>query len=436
MTINSDFNISNNKKKAPGIKISKVPLIYIPWLIALFVLATSTSAYTEVEGQWFTSYVKLTGGGLFLAGIIVGLSGIIGTIFYLIWGTYSDNLRMKNGRRVPIYTLGAVYTALFMLIFITTTNYIILLILAGILIAITSNMFHVTNRSLIADLVPQERRGRVNSILFVASVIGSIIIWVPSLILLPGGEQSYTIETHKIFIGGGAAIIILSGIILFFLVKEPEVTEPVRSWKHDLKNLFNREDLVKHKDFYKYFIAMIFLILNQYTFYPYLLVLLQDLPLDFDLFTILIIGPVIGGGIGLGIYLMGKYTDKVGRKKVTLLCLIISPIGGIIISLFGKSSIGLIIGFGIMMPFFLGSWIATDSWTQDLLPIESRGRFLGIINIGNAIGKAVGAILAGFLADTFGLLSIFFLSGLVLWASIPFFMRVPETLPSALTITP
>ena len=81
-----------------------------------------------------------------------------------------------------------------------------------------------------------------------------------------------------------------------------------------------------------------------------------------------------------------------------------------------------------MFAFSQGIWIATDAWVQDLLPEEKRGSFLGIISIGNALGKAPGALIAGLVADAFGLLWIFFVSGFMLWIAIPFFLIVPETL--------
>jgi len=37
-----------------------------------------------------------------------------------------------------------------------------------------------------------------------------------------------------------------------------------------------------------------------------------------------------------------------------------------------------------------------------------------------------GVLLAGFLADQFGILWIFFVTSIVLWITIPFFLTVPE----------
>ncbi|HUX99054.1 MAG TPA: MFS transporter, partial [Candidatus Deferrimicrobium sp.] len=82
----------------------------------------------------------------------------------------------------------------------------------------------------------------------------------------------------------------------------------------------------------------------------------------------------------------------------------------------------------VMMPFYLGLWVSTDSWTQDLLPEESRGRFLGILNIGYALGRVPGVLIATQVGKVYGILSIFLVAGIILWLGFPFFLKVPETL--------
>ena len=85
-------------------------------------------------------------------------------------------------------------------------------------------------------------------------------------------------------------------------------------------------------------------------------------------------------------------------------------------------------GFGFFLPFYLGGTTAVESWVQDILPEEARGLFFGLLNITSAIGVGLGAVMSGFLADNFGIFWIFATSGFILWISIPFFLRVPESL--------
>jgi MFS family permease len=415
------INSSNDLEKTQKIH---VPII---WIIVLAIMAMSTTVYSDVEGNWFSSYGnKVAGMDLAIVATMSALGVIIGTLFYFLWGTISDNLRTKYGRRKPIYVSGALSTAGLMFLFAISTNHLWLFICRGVLLGITSNMFHVTNKGLLTDLVPQERRGRINSILIIMGTMGSLIVWIPAIFLLPGEAEAYSAEIHFFFISFGAVIIALSGIILLLFIKEPPVADPPRNWIQDIKDVFDYRELAKHKNFLKVIPAMMLVNMSQSAYMTFLIILLQDIPMTNV--EIYVAFAIVGICLAVGFFILARSIDKVGRKIVTLMSVTIAPIGGLVITFSGNDALLFIIGFGIMMPFVLALWSSTDSWVQDLLPKEARGRFLGIINTGNAIGKAPAMIIAGILADQYGILSVFLVSSIILWISIPFFLIVPETL--------
>ncbi len=396
------------------------------WIVAIMLIAFGTTICTDIADQWIPSYAKyIAHASYFQISIVVALSGILYTIFYIIWGTISDNLRIKMGRRVPMILVGSLLTAGLMIIFLMTVEYPILLVIA-ILIAVTSTMFHSTNKPMIADLVPPEKRGRVNTGVLVFSVVGSLAIWIPALVLLPESEGGFSFFVHACFIGGGALIVLLMGVLTVILVKEPKISTPPKSWTSELKSLLDRKEMAQHKNFLRFFVAMLFVIASQAAFFPFMLILLQEI--EFEVEDLIVPLIFVGAGLGIGIVILGRATDKIGRKKVVLLSLIFSPIGFLIITFSRGNFLILIIGFAIGMSFNTGMFVATDSWTQDLLPEDSRGKFMGIINLGNAFGKIPGVLIAGLLADAYGILWVFLVAGIILWIAIPFFLRVPETI--------
>ncbi len=410
-------------------ELSKVNLRkwLIRGIIALCILAVGTQVYSEVESQWFSSYMKdIAHGTNFDVGIMAALIAVVGTVFYLIWGAIGDNIRPKMGHRVFMILVGSIITAGFMILFLLGSSYIWIILCGGVLLAISSNMFHVNNRALIADLTPEDKRGKVNTALNVMGPLGSMIVWIPTVFIL--GEDTphpYSWETHAWFIGMGALIIALTGILTRILVKESPVTENARKWTQDVKSLFDRQELAKRKDFLKLFWAKLFLVGAQYAFMPFMLIIFKDI--DFEVETIAIGLPIVGVSVGLGLFLLGRYTDLAGRKQVSILCLALSPLGALILAFLGQDLLWMLIGFAVMMPFFMGLTIATDSWTLDMLPKEARGRFAGFLNLGSAIGKGIFVLLAGWVGTVYGDLGVFIVAGVALWIAIPFFLRVPET---------
>ncbi len=400
---------------------------FIRGIVALCILAVGTTAYGEIEAQWYSSYmIDIAHGTTFDVGIMAALIAVVGTVFYLIWGAVGDTIRPKMGHRVFMILAGSLITAGFMILLILGTSYLWVIFFGGGLLAISSNMFHVNNRALIADLTPEDKRGKVNTALNVMSPLGSLVVWIPTAILLGvGGPSMDSYGTHVWMIGSGALIIAFTGIFTLILVREPPVPEKPGKWTREILSMFDGKELAKRRDFLKLFWAKLFLVGAQYAFMPFMLIILENI--DFEVTTIAIGLPIVGVAVGVGVVLLGKYTDVAGRKKVSLLCLALAPIGGMILGFLGQDLFWLLVGFAVMMPFFMGLTIATDSWTLDLLPKEARGRFAGFLNLGSAIGKGIFVLIAGWVGTIYADVGVFIVAGIGLWISIPFFLRVPET---------
>ena len=88
--------------------------------------------------------------------------------------------------------------------------------------------------------------------------------------------------------------------------------------------------------------------------------------------------------------------------------------------------------FYIAIPFvivgILGLPAPLDAWSQDLLPEESRGKFLGVYNLMWVVSQIIGSFLGAIVSMLFGLQWIFLVGGILMIISIPFFLRVKETL--------
>ncbi len=355
----------------------------------------------------------------------------MGAIAFLIWGCVSDSSKSRFGRRKPLLFIGSISTAVLVFSFGLSTNYWWLFICDGFLIAITSNMFHIANRALIPDIWPVEKRGKVNTFMFIGSTLGTVFVWVIALSLIPQGLGAFSRERHQWMFGVAAITLVIAAFAIWFMVKEPPIPDHIRQihWTQSLKNLFNYAELKKYPEFLKLFGASLIVIMASNAFKPFLLVALQKINLD---------SPFIIEGIVfvaimflLVMYLLFKQLDKSGRKPITLLCLILAPIGCFIVGFSRGEFIPVILGLGIGFPFMMALDIAISTWTQDLLPEEERGKFLGIINIGRAAGQAPGALLAGIVADSFsstlGVYAVFILAALFLIVSIPVFLKVGET---------
>ncbi len=396
-------------------------------IVVLMFMSLAISYYGEVEGQWFNSYVRnVSNQSYFRMSLMVSTSAWVGTFAFILWGAFSDNMRSKWGRRVPILSGGLIISGVFVYLFGITTSYWWLLVCDGVILGITSNMFHVTNRVMVPDLWEKENRGKINTYLFIGATLGTAAIWISSLLILPEGSQTYSRETHQQMFLTATILMIVAAILIWVFIKEPRDLPPREPVGQSLKKLLNRKEMMKHKDFLKLFIASLFVIMASNCYKPYFLILLQDFSFTRDQIIIAAILLVVCvGGI---VYLLMNRLDKAGRKHTTYICLIISPIGAFVIAFSNEQFYLLLIGIIILFPFSIALQICIDTWAQDLLPENQRGKFLGIINIGKAGGQIPAILAAGALADAYNILYVFLLTGILLVVAIPFFKPVPETI--------
>jgi MFS family permease len=115
---------------------------------------------------------------------------------------------------------------------------------------------------------------------------------------------------------------------------------------------------------------------------------------------------IIGGAVMLGSAIFaipfGLMADHWNKRTMIGVAIIISSIGGILLSLV-KTLLLLALTGLVWQAFFTASGIASVAWLKDLLPEQNRGKFLGVRMIfWVAIPMVIGPWLGSTLIQNFG----------------------------------
>src|SRR5271157_2254349 len=313
------------------------------WIFALAILSFGGQINTEVTGDWFPTFIHYSAGYPYVYwGYITAVASVVGAVFFIVFGAISDNIRSRYGRRIPFMIVGGVIVSVLTALFVASADFLWLFLDYGILTAVAGNLARAGGAALTPELIPLEKRGRVNTLVTVMSNLGSAVAWIPALILLPGNGTSYPTETVRIFVYAGAAIYGITLIFACALIREPPVVEPPRRWVDDIKSTLNWREMVKQKDFLLIFITNLLYNAASSAIFNYLFVFIQNINFNFDLTTI-IAAVIVVTALVIGIYLLGKSIDTIGRKFVTILGLALAPIGSWVIALTNGNLIGLLI---------------------------------------------------------------------------------------------
>lgn len=131
----------------------------------------------------------------------------------------------------------------------------------------------------------------------------------------------------------------------------------------------------------------------------------------------------------------GRLADTIGRIPV----MIIGPVVCIILGLLYPLTTS-IAGF-LILRFFHGfstgfKPTGTTAYLTDIVPAHKRGEAMGMLGIAGSMGMAAGPAIGSFLAQTFSLTAMFWISSLVAAASILVLLGMKETLPTTVKFKP
>ncbi|MHA1999751.1 MAG: MFS transporter [Promethearchaeota archaeon] len=386
----------------------------------------------DLGGQW----------GWWMVPLMTTFSAMMGMIFLLVWGAVSDNTRTKWGRRRP-FILGGIVAGLAMIFYVLTSNFWFCFFLDVVVIGVFMNMLLAGNKALIPDMTEPQERGRVNARITIISGLFSFVSIAIFLVskeffygIDPHSEKYLNIVGHYIVLVTTGIVYILIAILTFFTIKEPPLDDSPRSevkWYRAIGNSFKFSELKKEKEFFKMLIATLVFNVGTKMFLPWIFEFVTALDPSF-----IIIGIVLLEYIFLGFTLsiiLGKVCDKYGRKKPLILTILVGSVGFLMIPAVVQTMnlVLLFVAIGLILLILNGTLTILGAWTQDLLPDEKRGQFLGINNLSSTVNQMIGVWIGGVIYNMFTLKSIaiawqMFYAVIFFIASIPIFLKIKETI--------
>ena len=374
------------------------------WFVMLALALTGQIAWA-VENSWFNTFVydTLTPDPRPVAWMTAA-SAITATLTTLLMGTLSDRTRSRWGRRRPFILIGYILWGISTILF-PTVAYIKISSLAIFMVVMADSVMtffgstanDAAFNAWTADVATSDTRGRVEGVLNLSLFIAQIIAMVAAGILI----DSLGYFTFFYLLGG---IVTVVGLIAGSLLHDADapLNAPTRSFWAEFADIFNLDTLRNNR---KLFILLLFIMLSSIGMevsFPYLIVYLNNfVGVTKSEFSI-IGGAVMVGSAALAIP-FGILADKWNKRNMIAIAIIVSSLGGILLSLVRSLPLLALTGL-LWQAFSVAASIASVAWLKDLLPEQNRGKFLGIRMIfWIAIPMVIGPWIGSTLIQNFGI---------------------------------
>lgn len=441
MKINLKIQIKNDlrsfmEEQAPcnedQIKKSSKRMVITP-LISICVLTMGIRVYASTESQYFNSFILnvLSLPSVYMA-FMISFSAVIEFLTVTISGAISDSRGndSKFGRRKP-FAIGGLVAGVAMILVPFQTSYWGIFFLDVLIISIWGSMQATAAKSLIPDIFAPEERGSVNAKVSFVETLGDIIM----VLLLLSSEAMFNTDfriQHIFLIVIAGTLVIIANLFYLFTIKEPKITHVPRPWKKSLREMFDFHELRKYNDLMYLALVFLFTSMTGYVYQPFLISFLISFNVPFYYLLPVFFGYI--GGIVFAVTRFGKWLDHNPRKKITLRAVFMGGLGFSIISIvidlnnptfwtFFFAGCGLFIAQAGVN----GMTISQNTWAQDMLPEDQRGKFSGFISIMWTLAQFPGLWIGALVYDYLGVRWTFIVSGILLLIFGQLFRKARET---------
>ena len=177
----------------------------------------SISAFWQMYDNEFSKILQNTFGfGETVTGVIQSLDNVLALFLLPIFGSLSDKVNTKIGKRMPFILVGTTLAVIFLLILPYAEQTVNLPLFIGALffLLISMGLYRSPAVALMPDLTPKALRSKANAIINLMGAVGGVFTLIMISLFVKKGESYYPLVISVVL------FMIICVVILFLTIKE------------------------------------------------------------------------------------------------------------------------------------------------------------------------------------------------------------------------
>jgi len=336
-----------------------------------------------------------------VTGVIMSLDNVLALFLLPYFGSLSDRVSTKSGKRTPFITIGTIISIIALMIIPYANNskqFILFNIALGIVLLATAS-YRSPAVALMPDLTPKPLRSKANAIINLMGTMGAVLTLLAIKLLVPKVEN----PDYTLLFASVAIIMLISLIVLRLTINEAKLAKEIDQEDIVDVNINLSEKLPR--DVFK---SLIFILLSIFFWFA----AYNGITTAFSRYALHMWG-MQEGEVAMSLMVAtivavisyipaGLVASKIGRKKSILIGIILVTTTYLLGTTFKDFTIYIYIAFAIMGIGWAFINVNSFPMVVEMSKKGDIGKYTGTYYTASMAAQIMTPILSGFLMDQFG----------------------------------